>query len=123
MLFFGIEFCDDGRDFPEADLDYQAALYLRPENVADQAILDCAFLVSRFLHEAGVANEIGLQPAGRCRQIRETGDVAARRTDELGSVGRSVGQFNAVLTLYASKLAPSFLGMILYTHYEVQGMA
>ena len=80
----GVEFGNDGRDFPEADLDHQAALYLRPQNVADQAVLERASLVSRFPHEACVADEVGLQPAGGGGQIRETGDVAARGADELG---------------------------------------
>ena len=79
----GVEFGNDGRDFPEADLDHQAALYLRPQNVADQAVLERASLVSRFPHEACVADEVGLQPAGGGGQIRETGDVAARGADEL----------------------------------------
>ena len=82
-LFPGAGLGNDGRDFPEADLDDEAALYLRPEDVADQAVLDRACAVPRLPEEAGAADEVGLQPAGGRGEVREAGEVSAQGADEL----------------------------------------
>ena len=82
-LFPGAKLGFDACDFPEADLDDEAALYLRPEDVADHAVLGRAVGVPRLPEEAGAADEVGLQPAGGRGEVREAGEVAAQGADEL----------------------------------------
>ena len=58
--------------------------------MADQAVLGRAVAVPRLPEEAGAADEVGLQPAGRRGEVREAGEVAAQGADELGKYNRCV---------------------------------